>query len=150
MERATLRFAARKRDPRSRWISAMRERRSTNIAAVALAKTRVWDRDLRSRRRFNTCFQPAAHVKNLAIALLYQANQNLERRVAGRTVFLSFGRSLEFVPSREHRELTAISLGASYSPLLRVGREHVLVTAGAYLPPARVYNRALSRQPRTS
>jgi protein-S-isoprenylcysteine O-methyltransferase Ste14 len=26
----------------------------------------------------------------------------------------------------------AISLGASYSPLLRVGREHVLVTAGAY------------------
>jgi transposase len=35
--RATLRFAARKRDPRSRWISAMRERRGTNIAAVALA-----------------------------------------------------------------------------------------------------------------
>jgi transposase len=33
----TLRFAARKRDPRSRWISAMRERRGTNIAAVALA-----------------------------------------------------------------------------------------------------------------
>ena len=35
--RATLRFAARKRDPRSRWISAMRERRGANIAAVALA-----------------------------------------------------------------------------------------------------------------
>jgi len=35
--RAALRFAARKRDPRSRWISAMRERRGTNIAAVALA-----------------------------------------------------------------------------------------------------------------
>ncbi len=35
--RARLRFAARKRDPRSRWISAMRERRGTNIAAVALA-----------------------------------------------------------------------------------------------------------------
>jgi transposase len=35
--RATLRFAARKRDPRSRWISAMRERRGTNIAAAALA-----------------------------------------------------------------------------------------------------------------
>jgi transposase len=35
--RATLRFAARKRDPRSQWISAMRERRGTNIAAVALA-----------------------------------------------------------------------------------------------------------------
>ncbi len=47
-----------------------------------------------------------AHVKNLAIAVLYQANENLERRVAGRTVFLSFGRSLEFVPAGEHRELT--------------------------------------------
>jgi len=35
--RATLRFAARKRDPRNRWISAVRERRGTNIAAVALA-----------------------------------------------------------------------------------------------------------------
>jgi transposase len=35
--RATLRFAARKRDPRSRWIGAVRERRGTNIAAVALA-----------------------------------------------------------------------------------------------------------------
>lgn len=35
--RATLRFAARKRDPRSRWISAMRERRGTNVTAVALA-----------------------------------------------------------------------------------------------------------------
>jgi len=34
--RATLRFVARKRDPRSRWISAMRERRGTN-EAVALA-----------------------------------------------------------------------------------------------------------------
>jgi hypothetical protein len=30
------RFAARKRDPRSRWIGAMRERRGANIAAVAL------------------------------------------------------------------------------------------------------------------
>src|SRR5258708_1260645 len=35
--RATLRFAARKRDPRSRWIGAVRERRGANIAAVALA-----------------------------------------------------------------------------------------------------------------
>jgi hypothetical protein len=35
--RATLRFAARKRDPRSRWIGALRERRGTNIATVALA-----------------------------------------------------------------------------------------------------------------
>src|SRR6202023_186676 len=38
------------------------------------------DRDLRSRRRFNTCFQLPAHVKNLPIAVLYQANENLERR----------------------------------------------------------------------
>jgi transposase len=35
--RAALRFAARKRDPRSRWIQAVRERRGANIAAVALA-----------------------------------------------------------------------------------------------------------------
>src|ERR1700731_2864204 len=35
--RAALRFAARKRDPRSRWIGAVRERRGANIAAVALA-----------------------------------------------------------------------------------------------------------------
>jgi transposase len=35
--RAALRFAARKRDPRSRWIEAVRERRGANIAAVALA-----------------------------------------------------------------------------------------------------------------
>ena len=35
--RATLRFAARKRDRRSRWIGAVRERRGANIAAVALA-----------------------------------------------------------------------------------------------------------------
>jgi transposase len=34
--RAALRFAARKRDPRSRWIEAVRERRGTNIAVVAL------------------------------------------------------------------------------------------------------------------
>jgi transposase len=35
--RAALRFAARKRDPRSRWIQAVRERHGANIAAVALA-----------------------------------------------------------------------------------------------------------------
>ena len=35
--RAALRFAARKRDPRSRWIGAVRERRGANTAAVALA-----------------------------------------------------------------------------------------------------------------
>jgi transposase len=35
--RAALRFAARKRDPRSRWFAAVKERRGTNIAAVALA-----------------------------------------------------------------------------------------------------------------
>jgi transposase len=35
--RAALRFAARKRDPHSRWIGAVRERRGANIAAVALA-----------------------------------------------------------------------------------------------------------------
>ncbi len=35
--RAALRFAARKRDPRSLWIEAVRERRGANIAAVALA-----------------------------------------------------------------------------------------------------------------
>ena len=35
--RAALRFAARKRDPRSGWIGAVRERRGANIAAVALA-----------------------------------------------------------------------------------------------------------------
>jgi transposase len=39
--RATLRFAARKRDPRSRWIRAMGKRRGTNIAAVALANKRA-------------------------------------------------------------------------------------------------------------
>ena len=35
--RAALRFAVGKRDPRSRWIGAVRERRGSNIAAVALA-----------------------------------------------------------------------------------------------------------------
>ena len=34
--RAALRFAARKRDSRSRWIEAVRERRGANIEAVAL------------------------------------------------------------------------------------------------------------------
>lgn len=33
----TLRYAGRKRDPRSRWIATLRERRGPNIAAVALA-----------------------------------------------------------------------------------------------------------------
>jgi transposase len=35
--RAALRFAARKHDPRNRWIGAIRARRGVNIAAVALA-----------------------------------------------------------------------------------------------------------------
>jgi transposase len=35
--RTTLRYALRKRDSRSRWITTLRERRGPNIAAVALA-----------------------------------------------------------------------------------------------------------------
>jgi hypothetical protein len=40
--RTTLRYAGRKRDPRSRWIATLRERCGPNIAAVR-ATDRKWD-----------------------------------------------------------------------------------------------------------